>query len=176
MPIDLTMQNKEIILFLILMGTKKMLIDTNELKKILTLELNKANIKANVELLIKNSARALEGKQKTLKRYAPILKRTKQGSRYFYEMEDVQEFVGQYIDYCNGKFKNAPTPLPTIQKIHGLTLDDVLGSFDDGVQSIELADSMKLFTGEMYGTPTNVIVLNGACYYLTDGLNTDEGK
>lgn len=148
-------------------------IDTSELKNILALEFKKHGITTNVEQLIKNNARALEGKRLFLRRYAPLLKREKRKGRYFYHLQDVQKFVGDYIEFVKNN-KRANYPAPTLQKIHGLTLDDALGSFDDGVQSFQLADSMQLYTGKMYGEPTNVIVLNDIAYYLTDGIKDDD--
>lgn len=149
-------------------------VDTKELKKILALELQQAGIDLNVDQLVRNNNSVLRGNWKTTRRYAPTLRRVKNGTRYEYALEDIRKYIDTLIDYYSGKFKQKQQPIPTVEKMHGISLDDVLCSFDDGFQTIEIAESMTLFTGNMFGVPTNVVVLNGIAYYLTDGLNDNE--
>lgn len=137
-----------------------------EVTEILTAKFSRFGLDVNVEAAITNSRRAIDGRKVIKNRYAPLLKFTKRGNKYFYNAYDTQIFIDEMVEYYDQEKLTIP-----YHRVTNMSAEEYLDVWDD-YQIIELQGGLQMYVGTLDGHAT-ILVTKGEKTYL---LKTKGGE
>lgn len=141
----------------------------SEVVEILENAFAKEGLKFNVPSLLKIMQQQQDGKR-PMPVNAPHLRVYRDGKKCFYDSHEVQNYVTETLVFHDPKSKEKH---PRISLIVDSSIEEILDDFDDGVEALELANDMTIYTGSIFGNPSTILVANDRAYFVINPTEKD---